>query len=46
VQMARDLVSWCPGPAELIVVPNLSHNHPFRKPTQAYWGQIVSRLIP
>jgi pimeloyl-ACP methyl ester carboxylesterase len=46
VQMARDLVSFCPGPAELILVPNLAHNQPFRKPNLSYWGPIISRLIP
>jgi pimeloyl-ACP methyl ester carboxylesterase len=46
VQMARDLVALCPGPAELLVVPGLAHNQPFRKPHLAYWGPIISRIIP
>jgi pimeloyl-ACP methyl ester carboxylesterase len=46
VQMARDLVACCPGPAELLVVPNLAHNQPFRKPHLSYWGLIISRIIP
>ena len=44
--MARDLVACCPGPAELLVVPNLTHNQPFRKPHLSYWGLIISRIIP
>lgn len=46
VQMARDLVALCPGPAELLVVPGLAHNQPFRKPNLSYWGLIISRIIP
>jgi alpha-beta hydrolase superfamily lysophospholipase len=46
VQMARDLVACCPGPAELLVVCNLAHNQPFRKPHLSYWGLIISRIIP
>ena len=45
VQMARELVEACCGPAELIVVPNVAHNQPFRRPELSYWGLIVSRLI-
>jgi pimeloyl-ACP methyl ester carboxylesterase len=45
VQMARDLASFCPTPAELLIVPNVSHNQPFRKPDLAFWGPIISRII-
>jgi alpha-beta hydrolase superfamily lysophospholipase len=45
VQMARDLVACCPEPAELIVVPNVTHNQPFRKPELSYWNPIIRRLI-
>ncbi len=45
VQFARDLASWCPGPAELILAPNVTHNQPFRKPELSYWGPIIDRLI-
>jgi uncharacterized protein len=44
VQMARDLVSWCGGDAELLLVPGLGHNEPFYRPTLSYWGPIGSFL--
>jgi pimeloyl-ACP methyl ester carboxylesterase len=44
VQMAHDLVSLCPGPVELLVMPNYAHNQPFRKPRVDYWGPIIARL--
>ena len=44
VKMARDLVSCCPGPAELLIIPNVAHNQPFRKPDLSYWGPIISRI--
>jgi pimeloyl-ACP methyl ester carboxylesterase len=46
VQMARDLLACCPGPAELVLIPGFGHNQPFRRPTLAYWGPIVTRLLP
>ena len=45
VRMARELANACGGPAELIVVPNVAHNQPFRRPELSYWGLIVSRLV-
>jgi len=45
VRMARELANSCGGPAELIVVPNVAHNQPFRRPELSYWGHIVSRLV-
>ena len=45
VQMARDLASCCPTPAEVVIVPNVRHNQPFRKPDLSFWGPIISRLI-
>jgi hypothetical protein len=42
--MARDLASCCSGPAELLILPNVAHNQPFRKPDLSYWGPIISRL--
>lgn len=44
-QMAREVVSWCGGNAELLLMPGLSHNEPFYKPTLSYWGPIRSFLI-
>lgn len=44
VQMAADLASACGHNAELIVVPNLSHNEPFYRPRLSYWDLIISRL--
>jgi len=45
VRMAEALKAACPGPSELIVVPELAHNEPFYRPQISYWGQIASRLI-
>lgn len=44
VLMAEELVSFCTQ-AELVVVPKLAHNQPFRRPQQSYWGLIASWLI-
>ena len=44
VRMATELASICGANAELIVVPNLTHNEPFYKPRLSYWGLIISRL--
>lgn len=46
VKMARDLAAACPGNADLIVVPKVYHNQPFRKPDLDYWGHVISWLIP
>lgn len=45
VQMARDVVSWCGGNAELFLVPGLGHNEPFYKPQLPYWSRICSFLV-
>jgi hypothetical protein len=45
VRMAHDLAACCPGKVELLVVPDLAHNQPFRKPDLAYWGHIIARLL-
>jgi pimeloyl-ACP methyl ester carboxylesterase len=44
VQMARDLASCCPGPVELLIIRNVTHNQPFRKPDLSYWGPIIARI--
>lgn len=41
VAMARELAGWCEPRAEVVVVPNTTHNQPFRKPHISYWGPIV-----
>ncbi len=43
--MAHDLLAYCGGRAELLVLPARSHNEPFYKPTLQYWGPIVSWLL-
>ena len=45
VRMAHDLAACCPGEVELMVVQNLAHNQPFRKPELSYWGLIIARLL-
>jgi alpha-beta hydrolase superfamily lysophospholipase len=44
VRMAHKLISHCGPDAELIIVPNVAHNQPFRKPHLSYWGPIISWL--
>jgi uncharacterized protein len=44
VQMARDIVSWCGGDAELLLVDGIGHNEPFYRPDISYWGRIIERI--
>ncbi len=44
-QMARDVVSWCGGNAQLLLMPGLGHNEPFYNPKLSYWGPICSFLV-
>jgi len=46
VRMASEIAACCGADSELVVVPNLTHNEPFYKPRLAYWGAILSRLVP
>lgn len=41
VAMARELAGWCQPRAEVVLVPNTTHNQPFRKPRISYWGPII-----
>ena len=41
VAMARELAGWCEPRAEVVVVPNTTHNQPFREPHLSYWGPII-----
>jgi len=45
VQMARDLAACCLTPAEVVIVPNLRHSQPFRKPELTFWGPIIARIL-
>jgi uncharacterized protein len=44
IAMARDLAGWCQPRAEVVLVPNTTHNQPFRKPHLSYWGPIIEWL--
>jgi alpha-beta hydrolase superfamily lysophospholipase len=44
VAMARELAGWCEPRAEVVLVPNTTHNQPFRKPHLSYWGPIIEWL--
>lgn len=46
VRMARELVGFCGSQAELVIVPKVAHNQPFRRPQLFYWGRIISWLLP
>jgi alpha-beta hydrolase superfamily lysophospholipase len=41
VAMAHELAGWCEPRAEVVLVPNTTHNQPFRKPHISYWGPII-----
>jgi pimeloyl-ACP methyl ester carboxylesterase len=41
IAMARELADWCEPRAEVVLVPNTTHNQPFRKPHISYWGPII-----
>ncbi len=43
--MAKELSACCSPTAEMVLVPQLTHNEPFHRPTMAYWGLIVSHLL-
>jgi pimeloyl-ACP methyl ester carboxylesterase len=44
VKMAEELHSVCGESAELVIVPDVSHNEPFNRPRLAYWGLILDWL--
>jgi uncharacterized protein len=39
--MSSELAAFCTPTAEVIEVPGISHNQPFRKPHLSYWGPII-----
>jgi pimeloyl-ACP methyl ester carboxylesterase len=45
VRMARELAELCGPGSELVLVPKLGHNQPFRRPEMGYWGRIVDWLL-
>jgi pimeloyl-ACP methyl ester carboxylesterase len=41
VAMAHELAGWCNPRAEVVLIPNTTHNQPFSKPHISYWGPII-----
>jgi uncharacterized protein len=41
VAMAHELAGWCDPRAEVVLIPNTTHNQPFSKPHLSYWGPII-----
>jgi len=41
VEMARRVAQACGDRCELVVVPGLTHNEPYLRPTEAYWGPVL-----
>lgn len=41
IAMARELAGWCEPRAEVVLVPDTTHNQPFSKPHISYWGPII-----
>ena len=44
IAMAHELAGWCEPQAEVVLIPNTTHNQPFRKPRLSYWGPIIEWL--
>ena len=44
VQMATELAGYCSPKAEIVLVPDTTHNQPFRRPRVDYWGPIIEWL--
>jgi alpha-beta hydrolase superfamily lysophospholipase len=42
IAMAQELAGWCEPRAQVVVVPGMGHNQPFRKPNLDYWGPIAA----
>ena len=45
VEMARRIAAAAGERGELVVVRGLGHNEPYLRPTEAYWGAVVERLM-
>lgn len=45
VEMGQKIASACGKRGELVVVSGLSHNEPYLRPTDEYWGPIVERVL-
>jgi len=45
VETVSELVAHCGRNAQLVVVPDMEHNQPFRKPTLSFWGPVIAHLI-
>jgi hypothetical protein len=43
-QMASELAAYCSPPGEVLLIPETSHNQPFRQPHLSYWGPIICWL--
>lgn len=44
VELGEELHAHCGANAELLIVPDLSHNEPFSRPRLAHWGPILEWL--
>lgn len=44
-QMASDLAGCCGVSSQLVIVPGLQHNEPFRRPRPLYWNHVVRWLL-
>ena len=45
VKMAVKLASLCGPNAKLVIVPEVGHNRPFRKPELNFWGPVINFLM-
>ena len=45
VRMASELVAHCGRNVQLVVVPEMEHNQPFRKPTLSFWGPVIAHIV-
>jgi pimeloyl-ACP methyl ester carboxylesterase len=45
VRMAQELIALCGSQSELVIVPTVAHNQPFRRPQLSYWEAIISWVL-
>jgi alpha-beta hydrolase superfamily lysophospholipase len=45
VEMARRIAEACGEWGELVVAHGLTHNEPYRRPGDEYWGAVVERVL-
>jgi uncharacterized protein len=42
-EMAAELAGYCSPKAEVVLIPDTTHNQPFRTPRIEYWGPVIAQ---